>query len=113
MKECKIKRRTTILPRLKTFKIELAWAEEVVYQIVQCAIDCGWVFSIDELNNSLYYNPSWTCIGDQLMTIVAADVFVTEVMDALKSVATVNGDDFTVDLKGKLVAVEGQKIACV
>lgn len=96
----------TVKIKVPAHKVEVVWAEEVVYQIVQTAKVNGYVCSIDDVNEYLYSDPSWTW-GDAVMTIVDAEVFVKEVIDALQNTCTVEGADFSIDFKFQLVALEG------
>jgi hypothetical protein len=92
--------------RVKSHKVEVVWAEEVVYQIVETAKKNGWVCSIDDVNDDLYNDPCWTW-GDAVMTLIDAEVFVKSVMEALNNTCTCEGKFFTVDFKFQLVALEG------
>lgn len=102
----KEKKMKTLNLKVKAHKVEVVWAEEVVYSIVQCAKNNGWQCSIDAVNDALYSDPSWTW-GDAAMTLINGEVFVSEVFEALNNTCTAEGNDFSVDFKFKYVALEG------
>lgn len=92
--------------KVKTQKLEVVWAGEVVDALMSLAKDNGWQLDKDDVDDCLYDNTPWTW-GDAAYTLITANVFVEEVLEAIRDTAIVKGEDFSFDYKFDLVGLEG------
>lgn len=92
--------------KVKTHKLEVVWADDVVAEIIALAHSNGWEVDTDDVNATIYADPDWTW-GDAEYTLLSAKVFVQEVLDAINADATVRGEDFSFDYKFDLVGLVG------
>lgn len=92
--------------KVKTHKLEVVWADDVVAEIIALAHSNGWEVDREDVESTIYADPDWSW-GDAEYTLLSSKVFVQEVLDAIDSDATVRGRTYSFDYKFDLVALIG------